>query len=219
MLLAAGSGTARAATGEWVSYRDVYRAMVLFEKYGNPKNFIQNHLQVMPKENGIGLEGVQLSLQGKTIQLNLPLDPTGRAVFPLLKAAYDENAALVLSRKLGQYVLRPRVSIVVRPDGIYEAADLRAACEQALAYQRHVDAAAGSKKCVGVRFSFAARDGQPGVRLRRGDKGESVLPVLEGTAFADDPHAAFRIVNYRFGDGAGQLVTKATPLAIAALFE
>ena len=31
----------------------------------------------------------------------------GRAVFPLLKAAYDENAVLVLNRKPGQYVLRP----------------------------------------------------------------------------------------------------------------
>lgn len=222
MLLAAGSGAARAAaTGEWVSYRDAYRAMVVFEKYGKPKNFIQNHYQVMPREKGVSLEGAQLSLQGKIMQLNLPLDATGRTVFPFLKAAYDENAALVLNRKIGQYVFRPRISIIVQSDGLYEAAHLRAACEQALAWQRHLDASAGSKRCVGVRFAFTGAAGEPEVRLRRGAAGDTVLPAVTGAAFSDDPHAGFRVVNYRFAEGAdkGQVVMTDAPLSIAALIE
>ncbi|MCC6072607.1 hypothetical protein ACFSQU_12650 [Massilia sp. GCM10020059] len=222
LLLAAGSGTAvAAATGEWISYRDAYRAMVVFEKYGKPKNFIQNHYQVMPREKGISLDGVQLSLQGKTMQVNLPLDPTGRTVFPFLKAAYDENAALVLNRKVANYVFRPRISIIVQADGLYETGDLRAACEQVLAWRRHVDATASAKKCVGVRFAFTGAGGEPEVRLRRGAAGETVLPAVTGAAFSDDPNAAFRVVNYRFADStvAGQVVMTDAPLSIAALIE
>ncbi len=222
MLLAAGSGAAvAAATGEWVSYRDAYRAMVVFEKYGKPKNFIQNHYQVMPRAKGVTLDGVQLSLQGKTMQLNMPLDAAGRTAFPFLKAAYDENAALVLNRQVANYVFRSRISIIVRADGLYEAADLRAACEQALAWQRYLDASAGAKKCVGVRFAFSGAAGEPEVRLRRGSAGETVLPAVTGSAFSDDPNAAFRVVNYRFADsvGHGQVAMTDAPLAIAALIE
>src|SRR3954471_17370879 len=92
-----------AGEGEWVSYRDAYRAMLWFEKYSKPKNFLQNHYQVMPNEKGVATDGLRLSLNGKSTQLNLPLDPLGRAVFPLLKSAYDENATLRLSGKLSQY--------------------------------------------------------------------------------------------------------------------
>jgi hypothetical protein len=222
MLLAAGSGAARAAApGEWISYRDAYRAMVVFEKYGKPKNFIQNHYQVMPREKGVSLEGVHLSLQGKTMHLNLPLDATGRTVFPFLKAAYDENAALVLDRKAARYVFRARISIIVQADGLYDTAHLREACEQALAWKRHIDASAGAKKCVGVRFAFAGKEGEPEVRLRTGAARETVLPAVAGPAFSDDPNAAFRVVNYRFADAPynGQVVTTDAPLAIAALIE
>lgn len=220
MLLAAGAVTAQVQEGEWMSYRDAYRSMVVFEKYGKPKNLIQNHFQVMARDKSVPMDGLQLSLNGKTTQLNLPLDATGRAVFPLLKAAYDDNAALILNRKGGQYAFRSRVSIVVRPDGVYDLAELRAACEQSLNFQRTVDGAAKSRRCVGVRFAFARRGGDVLVKLRKGE-GETVLPVLEGAAFADDPYEGFRIVNVRFMEAPdkGQVVTQNAPLSIAALVE
>ena len=220
LLLAAGSATAQVRAGEWVSYRDAYRAMVLFEKYGKPKNLLQSHLQIMPREKGGTAEGLQLTLSGFSTQLNLPLDPLGRTVFPLLKTAYDENAALVLNRKVSQYAFRSRVSLLVRPDGVYEAPELRAACEQALNSERHLDASLRNKHCVGVRFVFAKKGVEPGVRLRNGgDQGS--LPVLEGAAFGDDPEDGFKTVTYRFADGQdkGQVVTQNAPLAIAALFD
>ena len=42
LLLLAGVAAAQAPDGDWVSYRDAYRAMVVFEKYGRPKHLIQN---------------------------------------------------------------------------------------------------------------------------------------------------------------------------------
>lgn len=220
LLLAAGIAAAQAADGEWVSYRDAYRAMVVFEKYGRPKHLIQSHFQVMPREKGVPTDGLRLALNGKSTRLNLPLDASGRAVFPLLKAAYDENAALVLNRKVSQYVLRPRVSVLVRPDGVYEAAELRAACDQALNFARYADASARSLSCAGVRFGFARKGSAPVVRVRDGELG-AALPVGEGAIFSDDPDDGFRTVFYRFVDtpARGQVVTQDAPLAIAPVFE
>lgn len=120
-------------------------------------------------------------------------------------------------------MLHPRVSLQLRADGVYEAVDLRAACEQALRFQRSVDGAYRERKCVGVRFSFA-RKGEAVVRVRRAG-GEFALAVGEGAAFADDAQEGFQIVAYRFGDagagaGAGEKVlTPNAPLAIAPVYE
>lgn len=219
LLFTAGSGVAQVNDGEWVSYRDAYRSMVAFEKYGKAKHFIQNHFQVMPKDRNLAPDGLQLSLQGQSTSLNLPLDATGRTVFPLLKSAYDENAALVLNGKVSQYLFRARVSIVVRPDGVYESADLRAACDEALAYQRSVDASLRPMRCTGVRFVFARGMLDPGVRVRKGE-GEA-LSTVDGPAFPGDPYEGFRVVNYRFNAASekGQVVTQNAPLAINPIYE
>jgi hypothetical protein len=217
---ACAAGEAALQDGEWVSYRDAYKQMIRFEKYGKPKQLIQSHFQVAPKEKSSSLDGVRLTLAGSSTQLNLPLDAAGRAVFPFLKSAYDDNARLVLNRKPNQYVMRQRVSIVPRADGTYEVADLRAACEQVLDYLRHVGKPSlQEKKCAGVRFSFARQGADPVVRMRGAEHAQP-LAVEEGSAFPDDTGPVFRTVSYRFPDAAekGQLVTQGTPVAIAAEF-
>jgi len=213
LLLAAGSAGAQAQDA--VSYRDAYRAMVVFEKYGGPKNLLVNQLQVLPRERGALAEGLQLSLTGRSTQLNLPLDPLGRTVFPLQKAAYDENASLSLNRKGIAFTLRPQVSIAARADGVYDVAELRSACAQALDFARYVDASQRSRQCAGVRFVFAKK-AEAGARLRRPDGTEQVLPVT--TAEAED---GFPAVSWRFGGGAerGQVATYNAPLAILPIFE
>ena len=219
LLTTAGTAVGQPHDGQWVSYRDAYRAMVVFEKYGKSKHLIQNHFQVMPKDKLVAPEGLQLSLQGKNTSLNLPLDATGRTVFPLLKAAYDENAALVLNHKVSQYLFRPRVSIVIRPDGVYESGDLRAACEQALAYQRSIDRSLRASRCIGVRFVFPRGAPDPGVRVRKGEG--DALNTADGPAFDGDPYECFTLVSYRFGEAAvkSHVVTQNAPLAINPVYE
>jgi hypothetical protein len=218
LLITAGRAACAVPEGEWVSYRDAYRAMVMFEKYGKAKHLIQNQFQVMPRDGHVAPDGLHLSLHGKTISLNLPLDATGRTEFPLLKLAYDENAVLVLNRQIGQVVFRPRVSILVRPHGVYEAADLRAACEQALAFQRQVENALRGSRCAGARFVFSKGAGDPGVKLRKGEL--AALPAHDGAAFSGDPYQGYRVVDYRFEAGdKGQVVTENVPLAIVPLYE
>ncbi|HYD59557.1 MAG TPA: hypothetical protein VEC35_04345 [Noviherbaspirillum sp.] len=226
MLLLLGAAGARASDevalqdGEWMSYRDAYKQMIRFEKYGKPKQLIQSHFQVVPKDRNSSLDGVRLTLAGPSAQLNLPLDPAGRAIFPFLKSAYDDNARLVLNRKANLFEMQQRVSIAPRADGTYEVADLRAACEQVLDYLRHVGKPAmQEKKCAGVRFSFARQGVDPAIRLR-GAEHAPQLAVEEGSAFPGDAGPLFQTVSYRFADAAakGQLVTQGTPVAIAAEF-
>lgn len=219
LLLTAGMAVAQPRAGEWVNYRDAYRAMVLFDKYGGPKNLLHNQLQVLPRDKGVLGQGVQLLMKGKTVQTGLALDALGRTTLPLLKAAYDENAVLTPNRALGGFTIRPRVSLALRADGVYEVAELRAACEQALGFARYADSAARGRQCVGVRLVFP-RDGEAaGVRVRSGGA-EQALPLARGAAFGNDADADFPVVNYRFGaQPAGQVVTYNAPLAIVPLFE
>jgi hypothetical protein len=201
------------AGGNAVSYRDAYRAMVRFDKYGGPKTLLVNELQVLPREHGGLMEGDQLTLTGRTVHVNLPLDALGRTVFPLQKAAYDENAALALNRKGVPFTLRASVALAPRPDGRYDAAELRAGCVQALGFARWVDASQASRQCVGVRFVFGKKT-DSAVHVRHADGLDTVLPASEGDA-------GTAAVTYRFGGGAerAQVVTVNAPLAILPLIE
>jgi len=223
LLLGACAGVAADVyAADWVSYRDAYRAMVVFEKYGGPKTHIQNHLQVVPLEKGAALDGLQLTLAGKANQLRLALDPLGRTVFPLLKAAYDDNATLLLEGKIGAFTVRPRVSLTLKADGIYDDAELRAACEQALGFARYADASLRARQCGGVRFVFARRAGETAVRLHRADGTEQALPLASGAAFAGEIGEGFPTVVYRFAGaatGRTQVISANLPLAILPLFD
>ena len=204
---------------EWASYRDAYRAMVVFDKYGGAKNLLRHHLQLVPREKGVLGEGVQLALTGKTVQTSLAFDALGRAVLPLSKAAYDENAVLSPNRRLGPFSLRARVSIAPQADNSYADLDLRAACEQALGFARHVDGTARGRQCVGVRMVFAKKGLEVAVRLRRADGGEQALAPVPGAAYAGDVDADFPVVEYRFGNERAMVITYSAPLAIVPVFE
>lgn len=218
LMACGGAAAAQPVDDGWVSYREAYRAMVTFAKYGKAKNFLQNHYQVASKD-GQATEGLRLMLSGRTTQLDLPLDPTGRTTLPLLKAAYDENAVLVLNRKASGFTFQPRLSIVARVDGIYEGQDLRGACDQALQYLRSTDAGYHSRRCAGVRFAFPRRS-DAAVRVRDVER-EVALPPEEGAVFEGDANTDFRLMVYRFADWAerSQVISQNAPLAIAPVIE
>ncbi|QBQ39462.1 hypothetical protein E1742_16690 [Pseudoduganella plicata] len=218
LILCMGSATAQPQERGWVSYRDAYRAMVTFAKYGKAKNLLQDHYQVSPKD-GQSAEGLRLTLSGRTTQLDLPLDPTGRITLPLLKAAYDENAVLVLNRKVSGFSFQPRLSIVARVDGIYEGQELRIACDQALQYLRSTDAGYQSRHCAGVRFAFPKRSDAT-VRVRDAER-EVALAPEEGAVFDGDTTTDFRVMVYRFASWPerGQVISQNAPLAIVPVIE
>jgi hypothetical protein len=208
--------------GAWFSYRDSYKLMIRFEKYGGPKQFIQNHLQVTLTDTKASVEGMRLTLEGRSIHLNLPLDPVGRAVFPMLKVAYDENAELRVNRSASAVTLEQRVSIVTRPDGVYEVADLRAACDQVLQYQRYASFLSyRSKQCIGVQFAYGKDSANPSLQFRNVDHVQVRLPATEGGAFGGTPISTFAVAAFRFSDwpGKGQVISNNVPLAIAPIFD
>jgi hypothetical protein len=206
---------------DWMSYRDAYRQMIRFEKYGKPKNLIQSHFQVVPRERGIALYGVQLTLAGTATQLNLPLDAVGRAVFPFVKSAYDDNARLALNRAAGLFRMQERISITPRADGVYEAAELRAACEQALDYLRYIGKPnMQDRRCVGVRFSFPRNAPEPPGRVRSADRAPAALTIEDAAPFPDEPAPLFKTTTLLFANWPekSQVVIQNAPVAIAPLF-
>jgi hypothetical protein len=217
LAFAPGWQRAVAAPGDdWVAYRDAYRAMVVFEKYGGEKSLLQQHLQVLPRTPGVDAHGVVLLFAGNTSQGRFPLDATLRTVFPLARAAYDDNAMLQLSRPLGPFTVRPQVSLALRPDNLYDSAELHHGCEQALAYARQL-ALFGARRCTGVRFVFAKGSVAAPVTLRAG--ADTALTAAPGAPFAGDGDATFPVVTYRFAGSRTQLATASVPLAITPLFD
>lgn len=210
---------AQAPSGDWVSYRDAYRAMVAFEKYGGPKALLTQQLQVLPQALPRAGEGdaLALAVSGRHTLLNFPLDPTLRTVFPLTKSAYDENALLQLTRALGPFTVRPQVSLALRADNLYDSEELRRGCEQALAYARQM-ALIGANRCAGVRFVFDK--GVRGSALRVRGTTDTGLAAVPGAPFAGDLDAGFPIVTYRFARNEHvHLGAASVPLAITPLFE
>ncbi len=219
---APGGESADAQSGDWRSYRDVYKLMIAFEKYGKPKQFIQIHYRVVPRDKSYTLDGVDLALRSKSMDLNLALDAAGRTSFPLLKAAYDDNAELVINRKPNQYDFTAQVSITPRPDGIYETGDLRTACDQAIDYLQFVSpSTVRGKKCVGIKFSYPRGNADSPVKYRDAQHPAAALPSSESGAFQGDDALTFKTITWRFPAGTehGQIVTQSAPIAIAAVIE
>jgi len=221
-----GETQPRANDAEWTSYRDAYKSMLWFEKFGKPKNLIQVHLQIVPKDKNSNIENYGLHILGKTIHLNLPLDTLGRAALPLLKSAYDENAELVLNQKSGQASFQFRTSLILRADGIYEMSELRAACEQALSYQAYIDPALSkSKKCVGVRLGFAKKDYAAHVETRMPNANTNMntqtLTLTDNSSLWADGINNVKAVNLLFAQypEKSQLFTRTSPLGMIALIE
>jgi hypothetical protein len=204
------------ANSDWVAYRDAYRAMVVFEKYGGPKSLLQQQLEVRPRTPA-ALGGIELIVSGKTTQGHFPLDATLRTVFPLTRAPYDENAVLQLNQPLGAFTVRPQVTLTLRPDNLYDSEQLRRGCEQALAFAQELTLL-GARRCSGVRFVFNKGAPAAPVGVHGGEEGQ--LASAPGAPFAGDTDASFPIVTFRFsGAGRVQLGTATTPLAITPLFD
>ncbi len=211
-----------AAGSDWVAYRDAYRAMILLEKYGKPKQFLQHHYRVAPRDKATALDGVRLTINSKSMHLNLVLDALGRTAFPLSKAAYDDNAEISINRKAGLFEFGVWLSIVTRSDGVYEVADLRTACDQLLAYLRDINSRwGGAKKCVGVQFAYAQGEAAPDVKWRQAEHAPMALPVKDGPAYPGDAVNNFKVVALSFAPlpAGAQVLSRSMPLAITPLFE
>lgn len=209
-----------AEEGAWWSYREAYRALVRFDKLGTPKHLIQQRVQVQPRAPGTATEGLRLSLQGARTALELPLDAALHAQVPLLKSAFDDNAALRLNRPATAFAFRVRVAISPRPDGLYALSELRAACAQVLALQQQIEPARyEGKRCVGVSLAFA-RGTNPGLSLQPAEPSVSLAatpgPLYPGES--DREHAVVPLRWERLAEGS-QLRVAALPLVVAALIE
>lgn len=212
----------RPRDAEWMSYREAYKGMLWFEKYGKAKNLIQMHLQVSPKDKSSSIEGMRLHLLGSMTHLELPLDATGRTILPLKKSAYDDNAELVLNQRQGQASFRLRMSLVTRQDGVYAISELRAACAQTLAFQNLTEPLlVRGKKCVGVRLAFAKKDASALAEIKPETGNVFSLGLVDNAAIWNDSIANYKVGSLSFdnlGDQA-QLLTRTPPLVMVAIIE
>lgn len=208
---------------EWHSYRRAYSAAAFFQPYLSTRPLIQAHMQVRPNMPDLPMDGLSVHLTGEKTSIHLTADELGRITVPMLKQAYDEDAVLRLNRRKGSYHFQGRYSIREREDGIYSAANLRAACEQLLSAQRESGYRMRliGKKCAGVKFVYARTGPAPSVLVRNASLPDRELPVQEGHAFENATMGAYKIALYRFSDWpvAGTIEARQRPIAIGTLYE
>lgn len=208
---------------EWSSYRHAYKAAAFFESFTRSRPFIQANLQIRALQKDASLEGLHLQLIGKSTNLDIDVDNIGRAMLPMLKAAYDEDAVLRLNREKGIYYFSGRYSIKEREDGVYQITDLRAACDQLLSAQKD----SGywlrliGKKCKGIKFVYASTENDASVDFQDTAQLSTSIKAVDDHPFEDKSMGMYKVAIYRFSDWPeqGVIITKMRPIAIGTTYE
>jgi hypothetical protein len=207
----------------WVSYRQVYKAASRFAEITNSSPLIQSHLQIVPRREGLSLEGLHLTLAGETVAFDIPVDQVGRARIPLLKKPFDEDAVLRLNRQQDNFRFTGLFSMREKDDGVYRAAELRAACEQIISGQRDTGSWFGliGKKCAGVRFIYLPAAVGAALTLRDAAGQPAAIAAADGAPFDGVPTGMYKVVTYRFDawPAQGDVVASQRPLFIGTLYE
>lgn len=208
---------------EWHSYRRAYTAYAFFQPFLRTRPLIQAHMQIRPNTPELPMDGLRVHLTGDTTSIHLEADAVGRVTIPMIKEAYDEDAVLRLNRRKGSYHFQGRYSLRERADGIYGAADLRAACEQLLSAQRESGYRLRliGKRCAGVKFVYARSGPVPSVLVRDAALPERLLPVQEDHAFENATMGIYKVALYRFSQwpATGTVEARERPIAIGTLYD
>jgi len=208
---------------EWASYRRAYKAAAFFAPFTRDRPFIQAHMQIRPLAPTTTLEGVRLHLAGAHIQMDIPVDPLGRAQIPMDKQAYEDDAVLSLNKQKGLYYFSGRFSIRERADGLYPVADLRAGCEQLLDAQRDSGYSLRMfrKRCAAAKLIYRLTGAAPDVLLRLADGRESPLSAVADTPFEDGSMGQYRVVRVNFAavPAGATVVARTLPLGIGTAYE
>lgn len=208
---------------EWASYRQAYRSAAFVAPFVRARPLIQADFQVRPRKPDAPLSGLRLHLAGAHIQQDIEVDLLGRAVLPMDKQAYEDDAVLTLNRQKGNYYFSGRYSIRESDDGRYPAAQLREACEQLIDAQRvsGYRLRLWGKKCAGIKLVYAPDAQLPEVTLRRADGSSTALQAVAAPPFEDGSMGTFQVVVVRFADlpALGEVIAATRPLAIGTLYE
>lgn len=206
---------------EWNSYRHAYKAAAFFAYYTRSRPLIQAHMQIRPLDPATPLDGLSLRLVGEKTDTTIAVDALGRAELPMLKQAYQDDAVLRLNRQKGYYHFSGRYSIRAHADGVYDLAELRAACEQLIGAQRESGyrMRLSGKQCLGIKFVYPA-GAAPEVRIQTDGPG-GALPLVDAHPFEGSSMGIYKVALYRFADWPlrGKIETLSAPLAIGTLYD
>ncbi|GJJ04680.1 hypothetical protein RugamoR64_52180 [Duganella rhizosphaerae] len=205
---------------EWNSYRHAYKAAAFFAYYTRSRPLIQAHMQIRPLDAATPLDGLSLHLVGEKTDTTIAVDAIGRAELPMLKQAYQDDAVLRLNRQKGSYYFSGRYSIREHADGVYDLAELRAACEQLIGAQRESGyrMRLSGKQCLGIKFVYPA-GAAPEVRIQTDGPG-GALPLVDAHPFEGNSMGIYKVALYRYADWPqqGKILTLTPPLAIGTLY-
>ena len=145
---------------EWISYRNFYKAMEVFEDYSGPKNLLDPKVKLSTKNETETFQNLRLKLQSENYSKDISLN-YGWGTIPFSLIAYNEEAEFLLNRPARTFEFRRVITIAKKEDGMYLVKDLREACKQvedffkSMSFIYRIQLA--TKKCKGAKFFFSEK--------------------------------------------------------------
>ncbi|MCG2585000.1 hypothetical protein [Massilia sp. TS11] len=201
-------------------YRPLYAELQRFQQeQARLYPDLQVRVVTWPRQSGVALDGLVLSLRSHSVARSLPYQLFGGVDLPLDAVAEREDAVVSVNRPAASLGLSLQYAVAIRPDGRYPLARLRAACEQGLQKVKSFSVGhrlrLASQHCAGLVMRFQT---QPAV--------VSLHPVaLPPRPLAAVTRRLFGLpvqeVTLRFASlpAAGEVRTGAAPEVIDFIFE
>lgn len=110
------------------SYRKMIRGMDRFARQHNLAPGAVLRFRLLPRQPGVGMNGITMKIVGDTITLPVPLAADNSFTLPRDAQALREDAALIASRKTSSMTWRADVRSPGVPAGMRRLGDLRLEC-------------------------------------------------------------------------------------------
>jgi len=115
------------------SYRKIMYGMEIFDRYHGLAPNASLRFQLLTRKPGATLDGIALRIVGDTVNLMQAIAADKTFTVALDKAAYDEDASMVLNRKNETVTWRAQVISPGLPAGARRLGDLRLGCRVGVA--------------------------------------------------------------------------------------
>ncbi len=114
---------------DWKTYQAFVAGVTLYEQLKELAPKAPLRFVLRAQQANTSLEGVTLRIAGENTSTNVPIAADGTFSVPVIQAALEDKAELVLNRKKGTFRWRPDIHTPGIPPGKRRLGDLRLECE------------------------------------------------------------------------------------------
>lgn len=167
------------------------RGLDAFDKYRQLAPASSARFVLRPQQADLKTDDIALAIVGQQTNIDIPVAADGVFALPRNRAAIDDNAELVISRKKGLFLWRPYIRSPNLPSGALRLGDLRLECEMRWAVEKG-DSVSVSRRTLLTLLGGPCRLRWSGYYIRHPHRVSGATLVTEGRS---EPQPPDRILN------------------------